>query len=187
MPKLIFIRHAETDFNRAGMFTGRMDCNITSEGFEKAKKLLQEDEKDFDYVYCSPLKRTRQTLEAIMPGSVPIVDGRIIETSIGEWEGKKKDSLDKNLVGLYRAEQYTPPGAETSLQVDRRVCDFVKNLFETYKNDEKILIVTHNGVMRSIKRNFVKDYGNIMSKNLASIVLTEKDFEYYKQKTEYLR
>ena len=184
MPRLTFIRHAETDFNRAGIFAGRTDCNITQEGFEQAKKLLQEDEKNFDYIYCSPLKRTTQTLEAIIPGSVPIVDERIIEISIGEWEGKRKDSFDKDLVALYSAGQYTPPGAETTSQVDRRVCDFVKNLFDTYKNDEKILIVTHNGVMRSIKRNFVKDYSNIMSKNLGSIVLTEDDFQYYEQKKQ---
>ena len=43
-------------------------------------------------------------------GSVPIVDERIIEISIGEWEGKKKDSIDKDLLDLYRAGQYTPPG-----------------------------------------------------------------------------
>ena len=184
MPRLTFIRHAESDFNRAGIFAGRTDCNITQEGFEQAKKLLQEDEKDFDYIYCSPLKRTKQTLEAIIPGIVPIVDERIIENSIGEWEGKKKDSFDKDLVALYRAGQYTPPGAETTSQVDKRVCDFVKSLFDTYKNDEKILIVTHNGVMRSIKRNFVKEYSNIMSKNLGSIVLTEDDFEYYEQKKQ---
>ena len=187
MPRLTFVRHAETDFNRAGIFAGRTDCNITQEGFEQAKKLLKDDEKDFDYIYCSPLKRTKQTLEAIIPGSVPIVDERIIEISIGEWEGKKKDSFDKDLVALYRAGQYTPPGAETTSQVDKRVCDFVESLFDTYKNNEKILIVTHNGVMRSIKRNFVKDYSNIMSKNLGSIVLTEDDFEYYEQKKEKLQ
>lgn len=83
-----------------------------------------------------------------------------------------------------RAGQYTPPGAETTSQVDKRVCDFIKSLFCTYKENQKILIVTHNGVMRSIKRNFVKDYGNIMSKNLGSIVLTEEDFKYYEQKKE---
>ena len=40
MPKLIFVRHAETDFNRNGIFAGRTDCNITAEGFEQAKKLF---------------------------------------------------------------------------------------------------------------------------------------------------
>ena len=182
MPILTFIRHAETDFNIAGLFAGRIDCNITHEGLEQAKRLLKEEEKDFDYIYCSPLKRTKQTLEAIIPGSIPIIDERIIEISIGEWEGKKKASFDKDLLALFRDGQYNPPGAESTSQVDKRVCDFVESLFATYKNNEKILIVTHNGVMRSIKRNFVKNYSDIMSKNLGSIVLTEDDFKYYKQK-----
>lgn len=184
MPILTFIRHAETELNRAGIFAGRTDCNITKEGFEEAKKVLHENEKNFDYIYCSPLKRTKQTLEAIIPGSEPIVDERIIEIYIGEWEGKKKSSFDRNLLALYRTGQYTPPGAETTEQVDKRVCDFVESLYRTYKKDEKILIVTHNGVMRSIKRNFVRDYDNIMSKNLGTIILTEEDFKYYKQKQE---
>ena len=85
MPILIFIRHAETEFNRDGIFAGRTDCNITKEGFEQAKKLFEEEQKHFDYIYCSPLRRTKQTLEAIIPGSVPIVDERITEISIGEW------------------------------------------------------------------------------------------------------
>jgi alpha-ribazole phosphatase len=187
MPILIFVRHAETDFNRDGIFAGRTDCNITAEGFEQAKKLFEEEQKHFDVIYCSPLRRTRQTLEAIMPGCVPIVDERIIEISLGEWEGKEKASFDKELIALYRAGQYTPPGAETTLQVDKRVCGFVKNLFEKYKNNERVLIVTHNGVMRSIKRNFVFDYSNIMSKNLGSIVLTEEHLRYYEHKKEQLQ
>lgn len=184
MPILIFIRHAETDYNRAGIFAGRTDCNITNEGLEQSKRLLKDEEKDFDYIYCSPLKRAKQTVEAILPGSNPIIDERITEICIGEWEGKRKDTFDKNLVALYRAGQYNPPGAETTAKVDKRVCDFVENMFKIYKNNEKILIVTHNGVMRSIKRNFIKDFNNIMSKNLGSIILTDKDFEYYLQRRQ---
>ena len=187
MPILIFIRHAETEFNRDGIFAGRTDCNITKEGFEQAKKLFEEEQKHFDYIYCSPLRRTKQTLEAIIPGSVPIVDERIIETSIGDWEGKKKDIFDKNLLALYRAGQYTPPRAETTSQVDERVCGFVKNMFEIYPGKEKILIVTHNGVMRSIKRNFVADYNNIMSPNLGCIALTEEHLRFYEHKNERLQ
>ena len=44
---------------------------------------------------------------------------------------------------------------------------------------EKILIVTHNGVMRSIKRNFVADYNNIVSPNLGGIALTEEHLRFY--------
>ncbi len=182
MPNLMFLRHAETELNKAGIFAGRTDCNITKEGFEKAKEVLKDDEKNFDYIYCSPLKRTKQTLDAIIPNSIPIIDERIIEISIGEWEGKKKETFDKNLVALYRAGQYTPPGAETTAQVDKRVCNFIESLFNTYKGNERILIITHNGVMRSIKRNFVKSYEDIMSKNLGQIVLTNEDYNYYLDK-----
>lgn len=179
MLNLMFIRHAETELNKEGIFAGRTDCNITKEGFEQAKEVLKDDEKNFDYIYCSPLKRTKQTLDAILPNSKPIIDERIIEISIGEWEGKKKETFDKNLVALYKAGQYTPPGAETTSQVDKRVCDFIESLFNKYKGNERILIVTHNGVMRSIKRNFVKSYEDIMSKNLGQIVLTDEDYKYY--------
>lgn len=182
MLNLMFIRHAETELNKAGIFAGRTDCNITKEGFEQAKTALKDNEKNFDYIYCSPLKRTKQTLDAILPNSKPIIDERIIEIGIGEWEGKKKESFDKNLLALYRAGQYNPPGAETKAQVDKRVCDFIESLFNTYKNNEKILIVTHNGVMRSIKRNFVKSYDDIMSKNLGHIVLTDENYKYYLEK-----
>lgn len=123
MLNLMFIRHAETELNKEGIFAGRTDCNITKEGFEQAKEVF--------------------------------------------------------LVALYRAGQYTPPGAETTSQVDKRVCSFVEDLFNTYKNNERILIVTHNGVMRSVKRNFVKSYEDIMSKNLGQIVLTDEDYKYY--------
>lgn len=68
------------------------------------------------------------------------------------------------------------------MQVDRGVCEFIKSLFDKYKNNERILIVTHNGVMRSIKRNFVKDYDDIMSKNLGHILLTDENYKYYLEK-----
>lgn len=168
-------------------FAGRTDCNITQEGFEQAKKIFKDYEKDFDYIYCSPLKRTKQTLDAIIPQSNPIIDERIIEISIGEWEGKKKDTFDKDLVNLFRLGEYIPPGAETTQDIDKRVCNFVESLFNTYKNDEKILIVTHNGVMRSIKRNFIKEHSNIMSKNLGIIILTEDDFNWYLQKRDNIK
>ena len=179
---MLNLRHAETELNKEGIFAGRIDYNITKEGFEQAKEVFKDYEKNFDYIYCSPLKRTKQTLDVILPNSTPKIDERITGISIGEWEGKKKESLDKTLLALYKAGQYNPPKAETTSQVDRRVCEFIESLFSIYKNNEKILIVTHNGVMRSIKSNFVKIYDNIMSKNLEYIVLTDEDYKYYLEK-----
>ena len=94
MPKIVFIRHAESEYNRDGIWAGRVDCSLTEKGIESAKKLGNTIENNFDTIYCSPLKRAKQTLEAIFPNAKPIYDERIIEISIGEWEDKKKDLFD---------------------------------------------------------------------------------------------
>ena len=68
MIQIIFLRHAETKMNKEGQFCGVIDTNITEEGRRQAEK-MQETFKEyhFDAIYCSPLKRTKQTLEAIFP------------------------------------------------------------------------------------------------------------------------
>ena len=90
MTKIVFIRHAESEYNKDGIWAGRVDCSLTEKGIEAAKELGKTIKNNFDAIYCSPLKRTKQTLEAIFPDAKPIYDNRIIEISIGEWENKKK-------------------------------------------------------------------------------------------------
>lgn len=80
---------------------------------------------------------------------------------------------------------YTPPGAESHQNVDKRVSDFIEELFEKYHNNERILVVTHNGVMRSIKRNFFEPSQNIMSTNLGMISLDDLNYEYYVSKRDF--
>ena len=36
---VIFIRHAESEYNRDGIWAGRADCNLTEKGIETAKEL----------------------------------------------------------------------------------------------------------------------------------------------------
>lgn len=184
MPTLVFVRHAKTNYNKTKTFTGRIDCDITEEGFEKAKEKFKDMDKNFDYIYCSPLKRTKQTLDAIIPNTNPIIDERIVEIYLGDWQGVFKETLDKDLIDAYRAGLYTPPNAESTQELDDRVCSFVEDMFKKYSENDKILIVTHSGVMRAIKRNFVEDYEAIKVKNLEVVTLTKKDYDYYLRKKE---
>ena len=179
MKELVMIRHGETDLNRAKIFAGRVDCNLTAEGLQQAKDLWHGCEQQFDAYYCSPLKRTQQTLAALVPGVEPIIDERIIEIDLGEWENQPKHLIDAKQVAAYRIGQLTPPGGESPAEIDARVCDFVQSMFRKYQFDERVLVVTHNGVMRAIKRLFVPDYGEIMSKNLGTIVLRKENLEYF--------
>ena len=185
MTKIVFIRHAESEYNRDGIWAGMADCNLTEKGIEAAKELGKSLNNNFDVIYCSPLKRTKQTLNVIFPEAKPIYDERITEISIGEWENQKKDLFDARLRELFRKGLYTPPGAESHQNVDKRVSDFIEELFEKYHNNGRILVVTHNGVMRSIKRNFFEPSQNIMSTNLGMISLDDLNYEYYVSKRDF--
>ena len=79
MLNLMFIRHAQTELNKEGIFAGRTDCSITKEAYEEAREVFKDIEKNFDYIYCFPLKRTKQTLDAILPNSTPIIDERTMK------------------------------------------------------------------------------------------------------------
>ena len=111
--KITFIRHGETEYNKKNLFCGLSDCNITEES-KKQAQVLQNVLPEFDMYYCSPLKRTKQTLNSIFPEAVPIIDDRIIEISLGSWEGLSKSSVDQDLRKNFRAGTYTPEGAESS-------------------------------------------------------------------------
>lgn len=180
MPNVTFMRHAETVYNANKIFAGRIDCELSKKGIQDTLEVPAYQKNDFDVYYCSPLKRSLNTLKLVVKGVEQIkIDERIIEISVGDWEGKKKNSIPEKLVRNYRNGTYTPPNAETTEEVDRRVTDFVTDLFEKYDKNTKILVVTHNGVMRSIKRNFVQNYENIMSSNLDCITLDENNYNYY--------
>ena len=185
MPIITIIRHAETVYNKNKVFAGRIDCELSPKGIQDTIDRFDYKKEDFDVYYCSPLKRSIDTLNLIIRDIDEInIDNRIIEISIGDWEGKKKESFPKDLVLEYRMGLYTPPNAETSQEVDYRVSSFISELFELYDDDTKILVITHNGVMRSIKRNFIPNYENIMSNNLECIILDKNNYIYYlKNKT----
>ena len=43
---VIFIRHAESEYNRDGIWAGRADCSLTDKGIKAAQKLGETIDKD---------------------------------------------------------------------------------------------------------------------------------------------
>lgn len=151
MATLTFLRHAETELNRNGLFCGTTDCSITKEGSELAKNLRNEF-PEFDAYYCSSLKRTHQTLHAIFPNVHFTVDDRIIEICLGVWEGVPKTSVDQDLRTKFRKGIYAPEESECNESVEKRALSFLASMYKKYTGKERILVVTHNGFMRTLAR-----------------------------------
>lgn len=153
--KVVLLRHAETILNNSGRFCGRTDCDITENGRITTAKLASVEPflSGFTAMYVSPLKRTTQTLIAIYPNCNYIVDERLIEISLGSWEGLEKTSVNQSDRKAFIKGLYTPPNAnENHEDVVNRIMSLFKELNKLYDESDRILLVTHNGVIRTIKQ-----------------------------------
>lgn len=66
---LVLIRHGESVWNKANLFTGWTDVELSETGIEEAKtagKLLIDADFDFDVCYTSYLKRAINTLNLVL-------------------------------------------------------------------------------------------------------------------------
>ena len=57
---------------------------------------------------------------------------------------------------MYKKGLLDPPAGEKSKDIDKRIKSFLKDMFERYRENDKILIVTHNAFMRNLKRLFIE-------------------------------
>ena len=184
MPQLYFIRHGQTEANVKGVLTGRLETNLTQKGIDDAATLSKELKEDFDYYYCSPLTRTHQTLRAIKGDVDFIIDERITEVSSGDWQGKLKSELPEEEYDLYKKGLLNPPNGESLEDVDKRAKSFLEDMFSKYKDDEKILIVTHNAFMRNLKRMFIDKDKVSEPKNLEIFMVNDEMYKSLNQPEE---
>jgi broad specificity phosphatase PhoE len=83
MSCIYLIRHEEPEMR--GRFIGRTDPPLTPAG--RAGAALKLAGLDVAAIYVSPLRRARQTAEAIGGGRAAVVVPELAEIDFGEWEG----------------------------------------------------------------------------------------------------
>lgn len=179
MPTLYFVRHGKTTMNERKVWSGIIDCDLTQEGINQTLESFSNySEKDFDVYFCSPLKRTKQTLNLIVENQEPIIDQRIIERNFGEWEGKPYSIIDDETTELYIQGKVQPPNGETFQEVKERVISFVTDLFETY-DDERILIVSHATILRMVRDIFLPQMEKKPIKNSQLLIISNSEFSKF--------
>lgn len=185
MPKVFFMRHGKTVLNKEGRFAGNIETDLTPEGAEETAKTFPYTDDDFDVIYISTLKRTRQTLDAAMPvHKEPIADERIRERNLGEWEAQPYDNFSDTVIENYIKGFIDPPGSESFAQVRKRVVSFVEDLFEKYDENTRILVVSHAGILRQVRDVFLPDMPKEKIKNSQILCVGNEDFDKYNKKKE---
>lgn len=149
---LYIIRHGQVCSNAERRFNGEVDENLDEKGIEQAveagKKLIGIK---FSAIYCSPLKRTRQTLKALnLDPSIPVFyDDRLTERREGNLSGEPiDDDFLKNVYLNYYGKKIDG-GCETIPEVFERVHSLIDEVKEKCKT-ENILFVTHGMIGRAV-------------------------------------
>lgn len=147
-----------TQFNIDQVSNGQIDEPLAEEGKEQAQKLADRlEDRGIEIIYSSPLKRATMTA---MPIADRInkeinVDRRLMEVSLGSFEGRPYKEVEKELGKTIRdflddySFDFTKFGGESSKQVEERVSAFLDDLKKT--NYQTVLIITHGGILRWIK------------------------------------
>jgi len=98
MFKIVLIRHGESEWNKANLFTGWTDVDLSAQGKIEARnagQLLKENGFSFDYAYTSLLKRAIRTLWIVLDAMdllwIPVEKSwRLNERHYGALQGLNK-------------------------------------------------------------------------------------------------
>jgi broad specificity phosphatase PhoE len=176
--KLLLVRHGETESNVKDLMIGNTEDPLNEKGMQQAEKIAMrlKDEK-IDRIFCSRMKRARQTADAINKYHRKdiVIAEELVERHFGQLEGRPREEFRENAkkkgVSYY---DYRPEGGESSRDVQERVMKFLNRLIEKYP-EETILIVTHGVVITTILLDVGKistnEYRKLMSHNTGLSVI----------------
>ena len=165
MGTLVISRHGESEWNLLGKWTGWTDVGLTEKGYADTVRLgaLLQD-LTFDEAYTSALKRTHQTLDALLEGKssqadLPVTRAtELNERDYGDMTGKNKWEVKEEIGeeafnGIRRGWDYPVPGGETLKMVYERVLPYFKReILPKLQAGENILLVAHGNSIRALMK-----------------------------------
>ncbi len=154
---LTICRHGETDFNVQHRLQGWMETSINAHGRRQAKLLAKRlGKEEFDYAFCSPLRRTRETFAEVMKchKEVPVqFRDELREIHLGIYTGMDRQGIDRKYPGHWSTRvdnkyDFHHEGGESYKSVDvGRVESLLQEFREKYSS-RRVLVMTHQGTAK---------------------------------------
>lgn len=189
--KVILVRHAQTQWNRAGVIQGQQDSPITERGERETAALLAalEDEGyTAECVFSSPLARARSMGEALATffQAPLVIEAALMEQSFGRYEGLSTQKLQAEADALFAHDAtFSPPGGESLVQAVQRMLAFLQ-LQHTRAAHKAFCVVCHGhvtqGLLARLKEGNLENFAHYAQPNASYAVL-----EMSQEKCEVLR
>ena len=164
--KLVLVRHGESEWNKANLFTGWTDVDLSENGVEEAKRggqLLKEEGFEFDVCYTSYLKRAIHTANNVLceldQEYIPVIRAwQLNEKHYGVLQGLNKAETaakygDDQVKIWRRSFDVAPPAlADDDLEtcIARVVPYFKDVIVPDLKAGKTVLIAAHGNSLRSL-------------------------------------
>jgi len=163
-PRLLLVRHGETDWNRQQRFQGQIDVPLNENGKTQSVQAAAFL-KDFriDRAVTSPMLRPKETAEIILQHHPQVTlefNDNLVEISHGLWEGKLESEIEQEFPGELAQWQNHPetvqmPEGENLQQVwERAIAAWTHILDTTPPNPDgqttTVLVTAHDAVNKAI-------------------------------------
>ena len=159
--RLYLARHGESTGNAEKLIFGQYDCPLTETGRMQARTLGQSlGDAPVERIVASPLRRALETARIACPNRPIETDARLMEQSMGRWEGLTEAEVLTDNPSLWQAmlsdwtdDRAAPPGGESYAQLLTRVSSALDEIIFRGKDT---LIVTHAGVLAALHELLLK-------------------------------
>jgi broad specificity phosphatase PhoE len=148
------VRHAETEWSRGGLHTGRTDVPLTDAGRSRARELAPViGRRSLALVLTSPLSRARETAALAGLGDAAQEREDLLEWDYGEYEGITTAEIREAAPDWYLWRDGVP-GGETAEEVASR-CDRIVE--EILRVDGDVAIFAHGHVLRALSARWLEE------------------------------
>jgi len=152
--ELVFIRHSSLAIPR-GVCYGFSNIDVSFNFFKEGEN-LQSNLNGFkpDLVLSSPLQRCVKLAVHVFDNQLEI-NQNLKEVNYGDWEGKswQEINIEQGNLWMYQNINNQPPNGESFAELKKRVVNELENIVN--RSEEKIAIVCHGGVIRSVLSHFL--------------------------------
>jgi probable phosphoglycerate mutase len=178
--KVILVRHAQTQWNRAGMIQGQQDSPVTERGERETAALLaalKDEGYAAECVFSSPLARARsmgEQLAALFQAPL-VIDAALMEQSFGRYEGLSTQKLQAEADALFAHDAaFCPPGGESLAQAVQRMLAFLQRQ-HTRAAHKTLCVVCHGhvtqGLLALLKEGSLENFARYAQPNASYAVL----------------
>ncbi|HLF43838.1 MAG TPA: histidine phosphatase family protein [Acidimicrobiia bacterium] len=163
MPEILLIRHAESETNRAGVWSGRADGPLSQAGEASLEHLARRfSSQKFELVISSPLERAVRSAAAI--SSEVEISEDFIEIDIGRWEGMTRQEVlaaDSRLIRKAVSDRGLAWGetGESLIEAEQRAFGAIEKLSTRLGEHGRAVVVTHGGLLNAVLHRYLAGPG----------------------------